>query len=54
MIALFGPIPQEIVDRERKMRQWRWAPEVVNAKGEVCSNAADFYGGPFFNGNGKP
>ncbi|KAF1961633.1 kinase-like protein [Byssothecium circinans] len=47
MIALLGPVPSGLVKRERNMRHWKWAPDAINAKGKLCNNAADFYGGPF-------
>jgi serine/threonine-protein kinase SRPK3 len=52
MIALLGPIPPELIERERDMRHWRWDPGIFNAKGEICDNAMDFYGGPFFDSEG--
>ncbi|EFY84567.1 serine/threonine-protein kinase, putative [Metarhizium acridum CQMa 102] len=48
MIALLGPVPPTMIQRERSMRRWQWSPRVRNARGELCSNAAEFYGGPFF------
>ncbi|KAF2671446.1 CMGC protein kinase [Microthyrium microscopicum] len=52
MIDIIGPIPRELIQREREMRHWRWAPEVLNSRGKPCNNAADFYGGPFFDDKG--
>lgn len=54
MIALLGPVPKSLVDRERNMRHWRWSPEARNHEGKLCNNAADFFGGPFFSDDGKP
>lgn len=34
------------------MRHWRWKPEVVNAAGKLSSNAAEYFGGPFFTDGG--
>jgi serine/threonine-protein kinase SRPK3 len=51
MIALLGPVPPVLIQRERDMRQWQWSPEALNPEGRLCSNAAEFYGGPFFNNN---
>ena len=53
MIALLGSAPLELVQRERDMRHWRWSPGALNPKGEICNNATDFYGGPFFDNEGK-
>lgn len=52
MISLIGPIPRELVQRERAMREWRWAPEALNSQGKLCNNAVDFYGGPFIDDDG--
>lgn len=53
MIALIGPVPPKLIQRERDMRHWHWSPKVRNACGELCSTAADFYGGPFFTDEGR-
>ncbi|KAG8413793.1 hypothetical protein J3458_012286 [Metarhizium acridum] len=53
MIALLGPVPPTMIQRERSMRRWQWSPRVRNARGELCSNAAEFYGGPFFTNEGE-
>ncbi|QDS73271.1 hypothetical protein FKW77_004841 [Venturia effusa] len=52
MIALLGPVPPELVKRERSMRHWQWTPSAVNAKGKPCNRTADFFGGPFFGDDG--
>ncbi|KAF2461412.1 kinase-like domain-containing protein [Lineolata rhizophorae] len=52
IIALLGPVPPGLMKRERNMRHWQWALDAVNAKGKLCNNGADFYGGPFFDDNG--
>ncbi|KAJ3549699.1 hypothetical protein NM208_g363 [Fusarium decemcellulare] len=52
MIALLGPVPPAMLQRERDMRHWRWRPEVHNPQGELSSNAAEFFGGPFFSDDG--
>jgi serine/threonine-protein kinase SRPK3 len=41
-----------LIQREKDMRQWRWSPDARNLEGKLCSNAAEFYGGPFFDDNG--
>ncbi|KAI5459396.1 putative serine/threonine-protein kinase [Mariannaea sp. PMI_226] len=53
MIALIGPVPPTLIQRERDMRHWQWSLKVQNARGELCSNAAEFYGGPFFTNEGE-
>jgi hypothetical protein len=52
MIALVGPVAPVLIQRERAMRQWRWSPEALNPEGRLCSSAAEFYIGPFFNDKG--
>jgi hypothetical protein len=44
MIALLGPVPPVLIQRERDMRQRRWSPELLNPEGKLCGNAAEFYG----------
>ena len=53
MFSILGPIPRELIQREREMRDWRWSPKAVNSQGKLCNSAADFYGGPFIDDNGK-
>ncbi|KPM35413.1 hypothetical protein AK830_g11163 [Neonectria ditissima] len=53
MIALLGPVPPALIKRERDMRRWQWSPKVRNARGELCSNTAEFYEGPFFTDDGR-
>ncbi|KAK3065179.1 hypothetical protein LTS18_007065 [Coniosporium uncinatum] len=53
MIALLGPVPETLVERERSMRHWRWSPEARNHEGRLCNNAVDFFGGPFFSDDGE-
>ncbi|EFY91606.1 protein kinase domain-containing protein [Metarhizium acridum CQMa 102] len=48
MIALMGDIPPSLVERERRMRHWRWSPAAMNPNGRLSSNAAEYFGGPFF------
>ncbi|KAL1866970.1 hypothetical protein VTK73DRAFT_4439 [Phialemonium thermophilum] len=52
MIAFLDPIPTALVRREKYMRHWRWRPEALNPAGRLSSNAADFFGGPFFTDDG--
>ncbi|KAF5011334.1 hypothetical protein FDECE_2552 [Fusarium decemcellulare] len=52
MIALLGPVPPAMLQRERDMRHWRWRPEVLNPEGQLSGNAAEFFGGPFFSDDG--
>ncbi|KAJ9129998.1 Kinase domain-containing protein [Pleurostoma richardsiae] len=53
MIAILGPVPDALVRRERQMRGWQWSPPIRNAQGKFCSNASEYFGGPFFTESGK-
>ncbi|KLJ08631.1 hypothetical protein EMPG_15920 [Blastomyces silverae] len=54
MIALLGPPPQKLIARYHSMLDSKWAgPSVKGAGGELCKNAGEFYGGPFFGKDGK-
>ncbi len=52
MIAILGPVPPVLVQREKAMREWRWSPQVLNPNGQLCGSAAEFYAGPFFADDG--
>jgi hypothetical protein len=53
MIALFGPPPKALLERERSFRKLTFAPEIQNSKGQSCRNSFQYFGGPFFDDNGK-
>ncbi|KAI9892748.1 MAG: hypothetical protein M1814_001168 [Vezdaea aestivalis] len=53
MIALLGHPPKELARREAEERKWKWRPAIENAAGKLCETASEFYGGPFFNVEGK-
>jgi hypothetical protein len=53
MIALFGPPPKELLDREKDGRRWNFAPTIQNSAGKVCKKAYEWYDGPFFDDTGK-
>ncbi|QPG98451.1 hypothetical protein C2857_007622 [Epichloe festucae Fl1] len=53
MISLIGPVPTVLLQRQRDMRHWCWEPHIPNAKGDMCNNATDYFGGPFFDDHGK-
>jgi hypothetical protein len=42
-----------LVKRERSFRKLVFTPEVQNPKGQRCGNASQYFGGPFFDDNGK-
>ncbi|KAK2612011.1 hypothetical protein QQS21_001976 [Conoideocrella luteorostrata] len=52
MIALIGPVPDALLQRQRNMRHWCWEPGIPNTQGKICNNAADYFGGPFFDDDG--
>ena len=52
MIALLGPPPRTLIDREKRWREIKWSNAIRNAHGELCQTASEFYGGPFFNSEG--
>lgn len=51
-IGFLGPPPQAMLEKERAMRIWNFAPEVENSQGKLCRKAYEFYGGPFFDAEG--
>ncbi len=53
MIALLGPPPIALLKRERSFRKLNFTPEIQNSKGQPCGNAFEYFGGPFFDDNGK-
>lgn len=53
MIALMGDVPHSLVERERNMRHWRWSPAAINPNGQLSSNAAEYFGGQFFDEDGE-
>ncbi|KAK2850744.1 hypothetical protein FQN49_005361 [Arthroderma sp. PD_2] len=53
MTALLGPPPQELIRREREGMGPKWDSPVKSPTGEMCSSAAEWYGGPFFDQNGE-
>ncbi|KAG5985246.1 hypothetical protein E4U55_007871 [Claviceps digitariae] len=53
MISLLGEIPPLLVQRERDMRHWKWSPAVNGPGDRLYNNAAELFGGPFFDDDGK-
>lgn len=53
MVALFGPLPKIMLEQEKYFRTWAFTPAAQNPKGELCSNSFQYFGGPFFNDEGK-
>ncbi|RHZ60663.1 hypothetical protein CDV55_105267 [Aspergillus turcosus] len=53
MIALFGGPPQELISRAQSMLGYKWPEPIRGEDGEVCESAEQYFGGPFFDANGK-
>ncbi|EEP80717.1 predicted protein [Uncinocarpus reesii 1704] len=53
MIALLGPPPKKLLDREKEGRRWNFAPALKNPSGTLCTKAYEWYGGPFFDNDGQ-
>ncbi|XMA15014.1 hypothetical protein WAI453_007805 [Rhynchosporium graminicola] len=53
MIALLGPAPKILLDREIRWSEVKWSHAVPNSQGKLCQTAREFYGGPFFNCEGE-
>ncbi len=53
MIALLGLPPKALLQREGKFRKLTFAPDIQNPEGQPCSNACQYFGGPFFDDHGK-
>ncbi len=54
MIALLGPPPKELLDREKLWSDIKWGNAVLNSDDKLCQTAREYFGGPFFNSDGKP
>lgn len=52
MIALLGPPPKELINREEKWSKVKWERAFPSAGGKLCWTAREYYGGPFFNAKG--
>ncbi|PBP27793.1 hypothetical protein BUE80_DR001220 [Diplocarpon rosae] len=52
MIALLGPPPVKLLECERKMRTWNFAPAMENYENRACHKVYEFYGGSFFDDKG--
>ena len=53
MIALFGHPPKQPLDGEREALNWKWKHPLENSKGRMCTSVDDYFGGPFFDSDGK-
>ncbi|KAJ9197368.1 hypothetical protein DTO164E3_5801 [Paecilomyces variotii] len=53
MVALLGPPPPEIIQRYQYMQEYSWPEPVRREDGRVCETAEEYFGGPFFDDNGR-
>jgi len=53
MIALLGPPPKVLLDREKLWSDVKWGHAVLNSDGKLCQTAREYFGGPFFNLEGE-
>ncbi len=52
MIALLGPPPKGLLDREKTWNDIKWDHAVLNSNGKPCQTAREYFGAPFFNPEG--
>ncbi|KAJ6190531.1 hypothetical protein N7519_000552 [Penicillium mononematosum] len=53
MIALLGPPHPEVIQRYQYMREYSWPQSVRREDDRVCGTAEEYFGGPFFDNNGR-
>ncbi|PLN77917.1 kinase-like domain-containing protein [Aspergillus taichungensis] len=53
MIALLGPPPRALLRKSQAISKHNWPQPVINDVGELCNNAQEFFGGPFFDAEDK-
>lgn len=53
MVSLLGDPPKELIERERFFRNHQLDKQVTNTRGKECKNMNEFWGGPFFDDDGK-
>lgn len=53
MVSLLGNPPEKLVSRERIYRKLNLGRTVLNAQGDECRTMNEFWGGPFFDDEGK-
>jgi len=53
VIALLGPPPKGLLDREKLWGDIKWGTAVLNSDNKLCQTARKYFGGPFFNSEGK-
>lgn len=53
MISLLGPPPKELLEREKEYRDLTFEDAVPNPKGLMVKTVCEYWGGPFFDDNGR-
>lgn len=53
MIALLGPPPKKLLVMSDSMAQVEWSPAITDERGKTYKNNRDYFGGPFFDGEGR-
>lgn len=53
MIALLGPPPRKLLVMSDSMAQVEWSPPITDERGKIYKNNRDYFGGPFFDNEGK-
>ncbi|OCL03204.1 CMGC protein kinase [Glonium stellatum] len=49
IIALLGPPPKGLLDREKLWSDIKWGNAVLNSDDKLCQTTREYFGGPFFN-----
>ncbi|EGC45498.1 protein kinase [Histoplasma capsulatum var. duboisii H88] len=52
MIGFLGPPPRELVEKARSMSGQQWPEPIKVEDDEICASAMEYFGGPFFDGDG--
>lgn len=53
MIALLGPPPKKLLVMSDSTAQAEWSPAITDESGKIHKNNRDYFGGPFFDGEGR-
>jgi hypothetical protein len=52
IIALLGPPPKVLVEREKRWSEVKWSQPFLNSEGTPCHTAREYFNGPFFSPEG--
>jgi serine/threonine protein kinase len=53
MIALLGPPPKKLLVVSDSMAEVEWSPAITDERGKIFKNNRDYFGGPFFDDEGR-